>query len=214
MNYDELTRQIGEYANRTDEHFVSNIPNFIRQGVERIYSEAKNIGFEKRIGLNAMARKPIIPKPIDWRETISLDITDPDTNKSKLLWLRSYEFCKEFTPIDTDFAEPEFYADTFASHVTDTSYGGIFLAPTPNKAYKCNLIYLTIPMFDKRNQTNFLTRRYSRLLFYACFLEAMPFLRDDERLPQMEQLYASALADANQDTTDRHTDRTSNRDKE
>jgi hypothetical protein len=45
-------------------------------------------------------------------------------------------------------------------------------------------------------------------------LEAMPFLKDDERLGQFEQLYASSLDDINQNTTERYTDRTSDRDKE
>jgi hypothetical protein len=76
------------------------------------------------------------------------------------------------------------------------------------------MIYLSVPLFNTENSENFLTRRYPRLLFYACMLEAMPFLKDDERLGQFEQLYASSLDDINQNTTERYTDRTSDRDKE
>ena len=46
MNYTTLTEQIKSYANRKDAAFNAQIPNFIEQGINRIYSEAKNIGFE------------------------------------------------------------------------------------------------------------------------------------------------------------------------
>ncbi len=52
MNYTTLTEQIKSYANRTDALFNAQIPNFIEQGINRIYSEAKNIGFEIIIKMN------------------------------------------------------------------------------------------------------------------------------------------------------------------
>ena len=45
MNYNELTTQIGIWAKRTDQYFTQQIPLCIDQAINRLYSEAKNIGF-------------------------------------------------------------------------------------------------------------------------------------------------------------------------
>ncbi len=214
MNYNQLTAQISEYANRTDQFFTSNIPNFIKQGIERIYSEAKNIGFETILEGQIAAGDTVIEKDALWRENISFELIDTiEPDKSRFLWLRPFEFCREFWPNATSSGVPEFYADTFNQQGANP-YGGLYIVPTPARNYNYRWIYLGLPVFNQQNPTNFLTERYSRLLFYACFLEAMPFLKDDERLPQIEALYASALTDINRDTVDRHSDRTYNRNKE
>ena len=207
MNYTTLTEQIAAYANRDDNLFKEQIPNFIQQGINRIYSEAKNIGFEIIINGDVAENAASIDKPINWRQTLSFRIYSEDLSFSKFLLPRSYEFCKSYWPNQVLTAEPEFYADYDA-------YDKIFISPTSNKAYKYALIYLGIPLFNAENSENFLTKRYPRLLFYACMLEAMPFLKDDERLGQFEQLYASSLTDINQDSANRYVDRASDREKE
>jgi hypothetical protein len=207
MNYITLTDQIKSYANRTDALFNAQIPNFIEQGINRIYSEAKNIGFEVTTTGNIAINNTTISKPANWRETISLEIYTEDQTFSKFLFNRSYEFCKTYWPNQTETSIPDFYADYQA-------YDKIFISPTADKAYQYSLIYLGVPLFNTENSENFLTRRYPRLLFYACMLEAMPFLKDDERLGQFEQLYASSLDDINKDSTARYVDRISDRGKD
>jgi hypothetical protein len=207
MNYTTLTEQIKSYANRTDALFKAQIPNFIEQGINRIYSEAKNIGFEVTTTGDIALNDTTINKPANWRETISLEIYTEDQAFSKFLFNRSYEFCKSYWPDQSITGEPQFYADYQA-------YEKIFISPSSDKDYKYSMIYLGVPLFNTENSENFLTRRYPRLLFYACMLEAMPFLKDDERLGQFEQLYASSLDDINKDSTARYVDRISDRGKE
>lgn len=207
MDYNTLTKQIQSYANRDDAAFIEQIPNFIEQGINRIYSEAKNIGFEVTTTGDIALNNTTINKPPNWRETISLEIYTEDQTFSKFLFNRSYEFCKSYWPNQTLTAEPSFYADY-------NDYNQFFFSPTADKAYKYRLIFLGTPLFNAENAENFLTRRYPRLLFYACMLEAMPFLKDDERLGQFEQLYASSLDDINKDSTARYVDRTSDRGKD
>lgn len=88
MNYTELTNQIKEY-NRTDSFFTSNIPNFIKQGVERIYSEAKNIGFETVFEGTLEAGTNNIPKDTHWRETVSLELTEKDNSTVSVFMVAS-----------------------------------------------------------------------------------------------------------------------------
>ena len=207
MNYTTLTEQIKSYANRKDAAFNAQIPNFIEQGINRIYSEAKNIGFEIIITGDVLENATSIDKPANWRQTLSFEIYSEDQTFSKFLLPRSYEFCKSYWPNQILTSEPIFYADY-------NDYNNFFISPTADKAYKYRLIYLGVPLFNAENSENFLTRRYPRLLFYACMLEAMPFLKDDERLGQFEQLYASSLDNINKDSTARYVDRISDRGKE
>ncbi len=207
MDYNTLTKQIQSYANRDDAAFIEQIPNFIEQGINRLYSEAKNIGWEVVITGDVVLNATTVPKPAGWLETISLELYSADQTFSKFLFPRSYEFCKSYWPNQTLTSEPQFYSYLDA-------YKDFFISPTADKAYKYRLIYLGTPIFNGGNATNFLTQRYPRLLFYACMLEAMPFLKDDERLGSFEQLYASSLSDINKDSANRYVDRTSERDKD
>jgi len=207
MNYSTLTEQISDYCNRNDDLFKRQVPDFIEQAVNRIYTEAKNIGFEvieeKDLGVNIN----LIEKAPNWRVTISLEIYTPDQTFSKFLLPRSYEFCKSYWPNQTLVDEPSFYADY-------NNYSDYFIAPTPNRDYKYRLIYSGLPLFNESNQQNFLTQRYPALLFYACMVEAMFFVKDDVRIKDFQQLYQQNLAVINTDSSERYTDRTLQRDKE
>jgi len=209
MDYNSLRLQIQNYSNRTDQFFIDQIPDFINQGMNRIHSEAKSIGFEIVLNGNLVANNPSLAKPANWKETISLSITDNRLNPapSSFLLLRSLEFCRSYWPKATLTSTPEFYANALG-------YNNFFFAPTPDYAYPMQLIYLGLPLFDAGNPTNFLTLRYPSLLLYACLLETIPFLKDDERVPVFEALYSRALQSVNKDAQKLYTDRVSKRDKD
>jgi hypothetical protein len=210
MDYNSLIIQIQNWANRTDQPFTSEITNFINQGINRIYSEAKNIGFEVTVQSTLTQGNSVISKPASWRETISFYITDnreePVIFDPPFLLLRSRDFCQTYWPNNTLTSPPKFYAD-----YGNNSY---YISPTPDYAYPFQLTYLSLPLFNVDNPQNFLTERYPRLLFYACMVEAEPFLKDDERVPVFKALYNEALQDINNDTKERYTDRVSKRDKD
>lgn len=216
MNYNSLRLQIQNYSNRTDQFFINQIPDFINQGISRIYSEARSIGFQKIVPNNPTftQNSPLITKPVDWKETISLAYIIPGAAATTNYVLpRTYEFCKTYSPTTTIVGAPVFYAD-YSMPQANVGAGSIFLAPTPNVAYVYELIYLSLPLFDAQTPVNFLTDRYPSLLLYACLLETIPFLKDDERVPVFEALYNRALKDINIDTKERYTDRLSKRDKD
>lgn len=216
MNYDSLKLQIQEYSNREDAFFIAQIPNFINQGVSRIYSEARSLGFQKIVpgGPAFQTTTPLIAKPTDWKETISLSYVVPDSTEiTKYVLPRSYEFCKTYSPNPETKGDPLFYADYSMPQVNEGP-GTLFLSPAPVAAYVYELIYLSLPLFDAGHPVNFLTDRYPSLLLYACLFEAIPFLKDDERVATFESLYSRALKDLLGDTKERYTDRLSKRDKD
>jgi hypothetical protein len=207
MDYNTLTAQIKAYAKRDDQFFTSQIPNFINQAINRIYSEAKGIGFEITANGNLNINNPIFDKPANWKETVSFKIID-DRGASPItsyLYLRPYEFCQSYWPDRTITGTPQFFADY-------NNYLSYYLAPTPDYQYTVELIYLGLPDFTAANPRNFLTDRYPNLLLYACMLEAMPFLKDDERAPLFESFYNRALENINNDARKLYNDRVSKRD--
>ena len=215
MDYNSLTQQIQNYSNRTDPFFIDQIPDFINQGVSRIYSEARSIGFQKITGAAfVIPNNDLIPKPVDWKETISLSYVIPGVDPIvKYVLPRTYEFCKTYSPKIQETGEPVFYAD-YSMPTSNVGPGQILLSPAPDIAYQYELIYLSLPLFDQANPVNFLTDKYPSLLLYACLFEAIPFLKDDERIATFESLYARALKDLLVDTKERYTDRLSKRDKD
>lgn len=203
MDYNSLTEQIKQYSKRTDEFFISQIPNFINQAINRIYSEAKNIGFEKVVTAQLAQNQFLLDKPADWKETVSLTISPGSLS---VLQLRTLEFCQAYWPNpSTERSIPLFYADY-------NNYNSFYLAPTPDQNYFFTLIYLALPLFNAENPTNFLTLRYPSLLLYASMLETIPFLKGDERVPVFESLYNRALQSINKDAEKLYTDRVAKRD--
>jgi hypothetical protein len=223
MNYTTLTEQIQAYANRIDLKFRAVIPYFIEQGQQRIWREAKDIGFEQiqEVG-TFQVNNATIAKPAYWNKTISLIYgTEADAFLNcTTLYLRTYEFCRSYWPnssISSASNPPLFYADhqKNLNSIFGSAFDGFFISPTPDKAYKYQLTYLQrVELLTLPNSENILTERYPDLLFYACFLEALSYLKDDERIPVFESLYNRALQSVNNQTEERYTDRTSKRDKD
>ncbi len=215
MNYQELVTEIQNMCNRFDAYFLARIPNFIARGIARLYNEAKSIGFQKiQNGVTFTAGTALIEKPLDWRETISLSYVIPGASPYTVYLLpRSYEFCKTYAPNPTATGVPVFYAD-YNLPAQQTARSNLYIAPTPDANYQYELLYLSTPEFDVGHPTNFLTDQYPILLLDVCMVEAVTFLKDDERIPVFESSYNRALQAINKATQDRYTDRTSRRDKD
>jgi hypothetical protein len=208
MDYNSLIDQIKSYANREDAFFVNQIPNFINQAINRIYSEAETIGFQQITvvspGNQFVAGTAIVNKPVNWKETVSFQYITTGANPTTTFLLpKTYEFCKSYWPDQTVRGAPLFYADL--------SYNQFFIAPTPDADYPYQLIFLGLPLFDINNPRNFLTQIYPNLLLYSCMMEVTVYLKDDERLRTWTALYKEALANVLRDTKGRHTDRLSSR---
>lgn len=215
MTYLSLVQQIKDYANRTDTYFVNNIKYFISQAQDRINRESKDIGEQISADGTFSVGNPIVTKPTNWNKTISFQYgtVEAPTIETTVLFLRSYEFCRMYWPSTNLKAPPIFYADN-----GNQPYNSFLLAPTPDQAYKYQLVYLNRPQdigdIEGLPSENYLTQRFPDLLIYACMVEATPFLKDDERTPVWESMYNRALQSANLQTKDRYTDRSSVRDKD
>ena len=191
MTFTSLQNDVRSYLERgasavTDPVVYAQIPNLITLAERRISRDLKVQGFQTVVVTNLQAGVAVLAKPDRWRETISMNVgTGVGYNNRKQVFTRDYEYCRSYWPNETESAEPEFYADY--------NYTNWLIVPTPDVAYPIEILYYELPaLLDESNQTNWLTQYAPNLLLYATLLEATPFLKNDERIPVWQSMYAMA----------------------
>jgi hypothetical protein len=124
----------------------------------------------------------------------------PTNNAYTPILLRSYEYARSFWPDQSLTGPPKFYADF--------GYNSWLISPTPDQNYPFQLAYLETPqVIDSTYQTNYLTEFMPEVLLKAVLLEAMLDLKNDERIPVIEQEYLKVLSSWNEKDELRKTDR-------
>jgi hypothetical protein len=75
--------------------------------------------------------------------------------------------------------KPKYYAMFGgATGLSDTTSGGIYLAPTPDANYIYRIYYNKMPdTLESSNQTNYISLNFPQGLLYACLVEAYSFLK-------------------------------------
>ena len=217
MNYTTLVESLKDYMIRYDPPFVTQIPNFIQQGIIRIYNNTKDEGFEKFLTpANTGIGNRTVIKPNDWLETLSFNLTPLVGGDSFFLLPRSYQFCRNYWPNRLNTAPPKFYCDvnTINQAALQTQfYQKWELVPTPDAVYTINIVYAGTPNFNNAAGTNFLTERYPNLLLFSCLIECCLFLDNEEKRVKYDAMYKEELASVMAINTGRFDDKTVNRDK-
>jgi hypothetical protein len=180
MTYDSLVENIQSYLERTDTATLEKIPLFIMLTEQIIASQIKFLG-NLTVNTSTMtASTSIIDKPARWHKTVSMNITVAGERQPVLL--RKYEYLREYWPNATSTGTPEFYSDYDYTHW--------LVAPTPDLAYTFEVLYYErIQPLDSSNQTNWFTIYAPQALLYGSLLQAMPFLKNDERMTMWKANY-------------------------
>ena len=184
MTYSSLTSIVLQYLERSDTAVVNAIPTFITLAEFEIAQEIKTLGQLQLVQSQVSIGNPVLQKPARWRKTVSLNITDSSGNKNPVL-LRKYEYLTNYWPNNTLTAQPLYYADTDWDH--------FYLAPTPDQAYTFELLYYErIQPLSSTNQTNCLTQNAPNAMLFGTLLQAVMFLKNDQRTI-FEQKYQEAI---------------------
>lgn len=180
MTYDSLAADVQSYLERTDAATVDKIPTFIMLAEQVIASQIKFLG-NLTVNTSTMVQgDPVIQKPARWHKTVSLNVTVGGQRKPVLL--RRYEYLRQYWPDATSEDVPLYY--------TDYDYDHWLVAPTPDAAYSFEVIYYQrVQPLDSSNQTNWFTQHAPQALLYGTLLQAMPFVKNDERIPVWQQQY-------------------------
>ena len=184
MTFDSLNTIVLQYLERSDAATISAIPTFITLAEFGIAQEIKTLGQLQVVKSNMTVNNPLLQKPARWRKTVSMNITS-GTVKSPVL-LRKYEYLNNYWPDNTKTSSPLYYADTDWDHW--------YVAPTPDQAYSFEVLYYErIEPLSSANQTNWLTQNAPNAMLYGTLLQAMPFLKNDQR-QIFQQEYTAAIA--------------------
>lgn len=185
MTYTSLVENIESYLERTDTATLDKIPLFIMLAEQVIASRIKFLGNLTVNTSNMVASTAVIAKPARWHKTVSMNIT-VDGERNPVL-IRKYEYLRNYAPDPTATGVPKFYADY--------DYTNWLVAPTPDIAYAFEVLYYErVQPLDSSNQTNWFTIYAPQALLYGSLLQAMPFLKNDERTPLWQSQYDAIMA--------------------
>jgi hypothetical protein len=203
MTYDSLLEDVRRYLERgftaeSDAIVYEQLPRLVTLGERRIARELKIEGFIRAITTPLQIGVAVYRKPDRWRDTVSMSINGTP------IFARSYEYCRNYWPDESQTDTPEFYADYDYQHW--------LLTPTPAATDTLEILYYEQPRFLGEDfQTNWLTEYAPDLLLYATLLEATPFLKNDERVQMWQAMYDRAAQALSGEDLKRIMDRTANR---
>lgn len=184
LTYDSLTETVLQYLERSDEATRAQIPTFITMCEFEIAQQIKTLG-QMQVAESMMeAGNPVIPKPARWRKTVSFNVVVNGSREPVLL--RKYEYIKNYSPDSTTQGQPLYYSDYDYEHW--------FVGPTPDQDYFFEVLYYErISPLSSDNQTNWLTQNAPNAMLFGTLLQAMPFLKNDQR-QIFQQKYDQAMA--------------------
>lgn len=184
MTYNSLVDDISTYLERTDQATLEKIPTFIMLAEQVIATELKFLG-NLTVAESVMTQNdPVIEKPARWRKTVSLNVTVD--GKKIPVFLRKYEYLREYWPDATQTDIPRFYCDY--------DYDHWLIAPTPSEDFAYEVLYYQrVQPLDESNQTNWFTQNAPQALLYGTLLQAMPFLKNDERIQMWQAQYMQVM---------------------
>jgi len=185
MTYDSLVDDITTYLERTDTQTIDKIPQFIMFAEQIIASEIKFLGNLVVVSSTMTQAENIIPKPARWRKTVSMNVSVAGVRQPVLL--RTYEYLREYWPDQTMTDIPKYFGDY--------DYDHWLVVPTSATWYTYEVLYYERNQpLDASNQSNWFTEYAPQALLYGSLLQAMPFLKNDERIPMWQAQYDKIIA--------------------
>jgi len=180
MTYDSLVNDIRTYLERSDTATLEKIPTFIMLAEQVLAADLKFLGNLTVVESTMVQGEAVIAKPSRWRKTVSMNITV--AGKRQPVFIRKYEYLREYWPDAAETDVPAFYCDY--------DYDHWLVAPTPDADYSYEVLYYQrLQPLDSSNQSNWFTQYAPQALLYGSLLQAMPFLKNDERIPMWQQQY-------------------------
>jgi len=191
--FTELQTQIRDYTEATTDVLTDIIVNdFIEHAEDRIFRECDLDVFRSYQTASLTVGNPFVAVPgINITQdafTRSVQIyTDGGTPTREYLIQKDVTFMNEYWPNRDSTGKPKYYANWDQDR--------LYLAPTPNSAYKIELALNKQPSgLSSTTTTTWLSTNAPKVLLYACLVEAFRFLKGpDNMLQYYEQGYQQAL---------------------
>lgn len=183
LTYDSLTSSVLQYLERSDAAVIEAIPTFITLCEFEIAQQIKTLGQQQVVNSTMTINNAILPKPARWRKTVSFNVTGSSGTPSPV-YVRKYEYLLNYNTGGTT-GLPLYYSDY--------DYDHWLVSPTPDDDYPFQvLFYERLQPLSSTNQTNWLTQNAPNAMLYGTLLQAMPFLKNDQRTI-FQQKYQEAM---------------------
>ena len=181
--YSELVTQIRDYT-ETDDNVLTDtrINDMIEHAEERIFRD---------VDLDVFRQTKYATLPGTSLTDFSLIryfmiYPGSGTQTRTLLQKKDVSFMNEFHPVRETTGTPKFYA--LWDHDT------VYLAPTPDAAYKIELAFNSQPTgLSSSNTTSWIGTNAPRTLLYGCLVEAFKFLKHPDMVQMYEQSYNQSM---------------------
>jgi hypothetical protein len=199
LTYDSLVETTLQYLERSDAATREQIPTFITMCEFEIAQQIKTLGQMQVVESMMNAGNNVIAKPARWRKTVSFNVVNDEGRQP--VFLRKYEYIKSYTPDSGTEGLPLYYGDYDYEHW--------IVAPTPDQDYIFEvLFYERLSPLSSDNQTNWLTQNAPNAMLFGTLLQAMPFLKNDQRTI-FQQKYDQAMQSLKAEDVTRVADRQS-----
>lgn len=183
LTYDNLVTTVKQYLERQDASVVQRIPTFITLAEFEIAQQIKTLGQIQVVQANMNVGNPIIQKPARWRKTVSMTVNN-GTQKSPV-FLRKFEYLQSYNN-EGSTGLPIYYGDY--------DYDHWLVAPTPDDDYQFEVLYYErLEPLSTENQTNWITNNAPNAMLFGTLLQAVIYLKDDQR-QIFQQKYDMAMA--------------------
>ena len=138
MTYDSLLVDVRRYLERgftqeSDQIVYDQLPRLVTLGERRIARELKIEGFIRAITTPLSTGVAVYLKPDRWRDTVSMTVDNVP------IFARSYEYIRNYWPVETQTGTPAYYADYDFQHW--------IITPTPASAQTLEILYYEQPRF-------------------------------------------------------------------
>lgn len=174
FTYNALIAALSAWLEDNSTEFLANQQTIVSMGESRL---ATDLNFEifDRVVTGALTPNVFVQpiKATGWQGTRSLHLRDVGGGGlRRYKQRRTYEYCLDFEPDETNTSEPIYYAE-----YTETEF---FVSPAPDVAYAFELRQIQTPeQLTAANQNTWLGTNAGDLLLYACLLASEEFLKSD-----------------------------------
>jgi hypothetical protein len=183
MNYAQLSATIQAYSESDEPLFVENIPVFVQNAEQRIYSSVQLAYLRKNVTGTATTSNKYLSAPNDFLSVYSIAIIKANGEYEYLL-NKDVNFIRQAYPSPTDTGLPKYYA-IFGPTTTGgnppelTNEMSFLLGPTPDTGYSVELHYFFYPESIVTAGTTWLGDNFDTALLYGAMREAAIFQRQE-----------------------------------
>lgn len=182
-DYDTLVQALKDIAEDDGTEFASYIPTAIDLAEERLIRELDLPDCEEKATGALTVNSPTITKPTGFKnmQFFSINANGSDA----ILKKRSEDFIMDYWPSSAIAGTPKYYADVSSTLLK--------IAPTPDLGYTYIMKYLKQPTkLSASNTTNYFVTDCQDLLFTACQIEMVKFMKAWSQVAVHEQTFTSA----------------------